>query len=268
MKEEELRFEIMKDLLPEGWEEKARETGAITRSRKIKTAGDLLAMILLYLTSGESYSKTAAMTQASEGGLRLTKNAVFERFMKCGEWLAWINSHICRHAQLLAQKPQWLEGKRVCLIDATEVSKPGSNNADWCLHSVVDLFSLDTVEMHLTHASEGEMLTRFKALGEGDLVVGDRGYGTLKALEYAMNSKADYCLRLKSNAFNLYDYEGRIVNLPERIGTMEEGESVDYALQCKINGQFTPIRLCVYRKTSEQEKKNERKIKKSNNGHL
>lgn len=50
-------FKKIIELMPLGWEEKAKELKAITRSRKIKNAEELLRLNLLYLTSGESFGK-------------------------------------------------------------------------------------------------------------------------------------------------------------------------------------------------------------------
>ena len=55
-------FKKIMELMPIGWEEKAKELKAIERSRKIKNAEELLRMILLYLTSGESFGKTGMAT--------------------------------------------------------------------------------------------------------------------------------------------------------------------------------------------------------------
>ena len=46
----EERFKQVLRLLPEGWELKAKELGALQRAREIKTPEELLRLILLYLT--------------------------------------------------------------------------------------------------------------------------------------------------------------------------------------------------------------------------
>lgn len=38
----------------------------------------------------------------------------------------------------LAPLPQWLENRRVCLVDASDESKPGSKGADYRLHYLVE----------------------------------------------------------------------------------------------------------------------------------
>jgi len=49
MREEEGWFGRLLEMLPEGWEAKAKELGAMQCAREIKTPGELLRLILLYL---------------------------------------------------------------------------------------------------------------------------------------------------------------------------------------------------------------------------
>ena len=60
-------YERIIEMISEGWEEKARELGALTRSRNISAASDLLKLNLLHLTSGGSFGGTSAMLKLSEG---------------------------------------------------------------------------------------------------------------------------------------------------------------------------------------------------------
>ncbi|MDR0312822.1 MAG: hypothetical protein LBI14_04430 [Treponema sp.] len=50
------QFKRLLKLLPEGWEGKARELGALQRPREIRTPEELLRLILLYLTEGRSFA--------------------------------------------------------------------------------------------------------------------------------------------------------------------------------------------------------------------
>jgi hypothetical protein len=48
MEEETYRFEDLLSVLPEGWQEMAKELGALQRARNIKTPKDLLTLIFFY----------------------------------------------------------------------------------------------------------------------------------------------------------------------------------------------------------------------------
>jgi hypothetical protein len=81
---EEERFEQVLSLLPKGWETKAKELGALSRARKIKTPQDLLRLILIYLTEGKSFAGTSAIMQLM-GESPLTKKAVHKRMVNSKE---------------------------------------------------------------------------------------------------------------------------------------------------------------------------------------
>lgn len=253
----------IREILPKGWEEAAKETGAFTRSRKIKTPEELLMLNLLYLTNGGSFGKTAAMLKLTAEN-SLNKNAVYERIRKSTDWLQWLCSHICREEGYLAEPPEWLENRRICLVDASDESKPGSKGADYRLHYLVELFQLRMVEMHMTEAKEGEKISRFKEIRKGDVIVGDRAYGTLKGISYVKEQEGDYLFRLRGKAFKLYLESGEEVNLPEALGYLKEGESTSLSLFYKEGKKLKPIRICATRKSKEAQEKGIRQIKKSN----
>jgi hypothetical protein len=95
---------------------------------------------------------------------------------------------------LLEEKPAWLEGRNVLLIDASEVRN--LKGKLYRLHYSVDLFSLTMKEFHLT----GEE--------QGDIVVGDRGYGAKAGMEHARELGSDFVPRLRGGAFRVYDKTG------------------------------------------------------------
>lgn len=264
MKEKISGYEKIISLMPAGWEDKARELGALTRSRKIQTASDLLKLNLLHLTSGGSFGGTSAMLKISEG-LELNKNAVYERICKSGKWLKWLCQNFCRNSGFVVDKPNWLADRRICLVDATEEAKRGSLISDYRLHCMLELFTLDTIELNQTKSSQGETLLNFKNIVKGDIVIGDRAYGNIKAMEYALEKDADFCFRFRANAFNLYNENGEKINLPEQICNLAENTSKIENLYYKCNNKLKPVRVCIYRKKPEDYEKSIRHIKRSNN---
>jgi len=92
------------------------------------------------------------------------------------------------------------EGKRFLVIDASTVQAPGATGTDHRLHLSMDLVSLEFVEVLVTDVHSGETLKHF-ALGPGDVVVADRGYGHLQGLSAAVRQGAELIVRL--NPFSL-----------------------------------------------------------------
>jgi hypothetical protein len=94
-------------------------------------------------------------------------------------------------------------------VDATKENSLDKEKTVWNLHYMMDIFTLETVEIKLTDEKTGEKLSNFEEIGWNDIIMGDRGYGTLKSIEYALSKGADYVFRLKSESFNLYDGDGK-----------------------------------------------------------
>ena len=161
MGREQKLFKLLSRILPEGWEAKAKELGAFQRAVKIKSPAELLYLILLYLTEGKSFARTSALFKlADEKGLN--KMAVFKRIKKCGQWLKWMCINIYRHAGLLFEKPQWLKGRNIILVDGSEDVRCGTKHLYFMLHYCIDLFTLSLREFLITDMKNGENLLILK----------------------------------------------------------------------------------------------------------
>ena len=259
----EIRFEQMLQLLPEGWESKAKELGALQRAREIKSPEELLRLILLYLTEGKSFAGTSAITQLS-GEAALNKMAVYKRFRNSAAWLQWLCEHIYRRAGLTITKPAWLQNRNVILMDGTEDVKCGVRRQCYMLHYSLDLFTLAARELLVTDRKTGEKLTNFKRIGKGDIVMGDRAYGTPQGIAYVRQRKADYVLRIKSCGFTVFDGKNRETDLLLRLSRLKEGKIADINVKCVINGREEPIRICALRKDRESERKGIKRLTKEN----
>jgi hypothetical protein len=256
-------MEEIKSILPEGWAEKAYELEAITRSRIIKSAEELLILNLLYQTSGKSLGGTSSILKSS-AELEMSKQAVGERIVKSMDWNRWMCENISRNAGILGEKPSWLEYRRVLTADGTDESCTGSKGTDYRMHYLMDLFTLETIEMKLTDYQEGEKLSQYTEIQPGDIVAADKMYGTLKSIEYALSCGCDYVLRLKTKPFNLYDEAEKLVDISEKIKDMQEGSYTELKLHYKRGKELQPVRLCIYRKTDKENVNSEKQLIKSN----
>jgi len=258
-------IEEIKNVLPVDWEKQAYEQGAMKRSRIIKSAEELLILNLLYQTSGKSLGGTSSILKSS-GEIEMSKQAIGERLMKSIKWNQWLIENISRNAGILGEKPSWLKNRRILTADGTDESCAGSKGTDYRLHYLMDLFTLETIEMKLTDNKEGEKLSQYCEIHQGDIVVADRAYGTQKSIEYALSRGSDYVIRLKSNSFNLYDESGNCVDIAKKIEKMKQGAYKELNLYRKKGKELQAIRLCIYRKTDKENRNTERQIKKSNGG--
>jgi hypothetical protein len=85
---------------------------------------------MLYLTEGVSFAGTCTIGKES-AAFSLTKKALWSRIKNSGEWLRWLCEGIYRERGLVEEKPVWLEGKNVLLIDAREVRNLKGQRSLW-----------------------------------------------------------------------------------------------------------------------------------------
>jgi hypothetical protein len=256
------RFKQLLSLLPNGWEAKAKELGALQRAREIKTPEELLRLNLLYLTEGKSMSGTSAITKLS-GTASMSKVAVFKRIQNSGDWLQWMCTHIYREAGLLVAKPPWLTGRNVLLVDGSEDARGGRERLYFILHYCLDLFTLSAREFAVTSEKTGEKLSNFTKLGKDDIVIGDRAYGTLAGIAHLKKHEADYVLRLRGRAFNLYDEHGGKIDLMQVFSGLKPWKCGEITGWCSINGEKEPIRICALRKDALNEWKGMQRLQSS-----
>ena len=105
----------------------ARQTGAFLRPRAVKSACDLLRLVLAYCLGGMGLRSTSAWA-ASVQLADLSNVALLKRLRNCEAWL----EHLV--GQLLGGEPA-AHGRRILLIDGTMVPKASrtakQNNGLW-----------------------------------------------------------------------------------------------------------------------------------------
>jgi len=255
----------IKKYLPIGWEEKAIETGAICRSRNIKTAEELLALNMLYTTNNGSFQLASAGMELTKG-ISINKNASYKRIKGSWEWLRWMSKELCKNQGLKIEKPSFLGNKQVKLVDASDETTKGEKKTTWRLHYVFNLFEFECSDMELTSNAEGERLTRH-SVEEDDIIVADRIYCTIQSIEHVLSKKGDFVLRFKSKAFNLYDESGERMELLSYLRDLKELESADIRCHYKLpSGELKPIRIIAMKKDekaiAESQRKALRKVSK------
>jgi len=261
MGREKKSFKHLLKMLPEGWEEKAKELGALRRAREIKTPEELLRLILLYLTEGKSMAGTSAITNLS-GKATMSKVSVFKRIRNSGEWLHWMCENIYRRAGLLIEKPHWLKDRNVLLVDGSKDAKNGKEPQRYMLHYSIELFTLAIREFLITGEKTGEKLGNFKRFGKQDIVIADRIYGTLTGISHLRESGACYILRLRAEAFNVYDEKGEKIDLTKQFSGLMAWKHGEITGWCNINGENTPLRICALRKDVLNEYAGMQRLKK------
>ena len=264
---ERIKNKIIEDLtkyLPENWKTQARETGAFTRSRNIKTIEDLLALNMLYITNDGSFQMASAMMKLTRG-ISVNKNAVYERITASGEWLRHMAQDLCVMQGATIKKPEFLGNRSVKLTDASDETTKGKDKTTWRLHYAFNLFEFSCPNMDLTTNKEGERLTRY-TVNEDDIFIADRIYCTMSGIEHVLKNKGDFLIRFKSKAFNLYDETGNPLELLPFLRKLEPLKNTDIRCYYKLDGKLRPLRIVAMKKDAkavvECKRKMARKVSK------
>ena len=186
-------------------EESARAKGAIKRTRTIKTAEQLLRLVLAYVLSGLSFRGTAAWAEAT-GHASLSDVALLKRLRGCKDWLGELVSRMA--AVTCAEASCAGEGRRVVAVDATAVCSPGDKRDYQLLHVVYDVTLQRFVGTELTDRHVAERLD-LGGIEPGEIRLGDRVYGRFRDLSAVQAASADYVVRLGAKALKLLTQGGR-----------------------------------------------------------
>ncbi len=247
-------------LLPDGYEDAYYEKKAITRKRTIKNPLDLLRLILFYLSGNKSLIDVSQFALISGIG-KISDVALMKRFIKAKSWIVWLTQHILPNPVIQYKKPKWLEAYQAVAIDASDIVEKGAVKKTWHLHYAVDIFTLTCSQFKITGQSTGESLKNF-TLVKGLLVIADRAYGTIKSIEHCLAAEADFIIRIKNKAFNIYDADGRKLVFTDWLRTVGETARELNVYIKNSQKKLVPLRICACKKTKEEIDAEKTRIKK------
>jgi hypothetical protein len=247
--------------LPAGWEQSARDKKAIRIAKGNLSDPERLLRLLLGRAASNG-SLRAVAGYARQAGLADVSNvAVFKKERRCGDWLEWIADQLL--AETVAALPNSV--MRLRLVDATSVSKPGSEGTDFRLHVNVELPSRRFAKAELTDAHGGESFERF-TIEPGDLLVGDRAYGTTNGIRHVVLHGGHVLVRTNGSSLPLMDEAGRPVDPLEVGRRLAPGEATEVLVQLRTEispGQPLTGRLCVQALPTEEAEKAQERVRRS-----
>ena len=254
-------WQVLTRFFPEGWREKAKEMGALTRQREFDSPDTLLRVLLIHLAEGVSLRSTVAFAQ--EAGLCDVKDtALLYRLKSSGEWLRWMAVQL-RDQLSYSPVPDWSRNwRRILLIDASSVLEPGSTGSDWRLHYSLNLQTLSCNSFEVTDKYIGESFTRF-SVESGDLLLGDRVYCTRKGISHVLSGGGDVLVRYHSVHLPLFTSRMKPFDLPGHLRTLQDGDLGDWDVYFEdAAGRATKVRLCAVRKSKEAIEKSIKSVKR------
>lgn len=249
-------IELMKEL-PEGYEAACYAKKAIQRKRGIENPNDLMMLSMFHLFKGCSLVEISAIGKLAKLG-NVSDVAFMKRFENCNDWFAWNAERLISDCAIEYEKPDWIEEYRVLAVDASEVYEKGCSRRSYRLHFALDLFKMCCEEYKITTQKTGESLRNFE-IKEGDLIVGDRIYSTLGGIKHCLDNGANFVMRIRNKAFNLYDAQNERINLPEHLEKLKDEEILDLRIFARLDGKAgIPLRICAMRKNPEAIDKTQR----------
>lgn len=255
-------WNVLTSFFPEGWENKAYETRALVRRRKIDSPETLLRVLLIHLADGNSLRATAAY--AAEADLcQINDSALLHRLRASGDWLRWMAVRLRDSIDIQAATRSFASNYRVRLVDASMVSEPGSTGSDWRLHYSLSLENLYCDAFEVTDCHTGESFTHFEVKPQ-DLLVGDRAYCNRKGILHVVNQGAELMVRFHSTALPLFNYRGQRIKVLDKLNTLKGTAIGDWDVYLtQDDGKKVKGRLCAIRKSQEAIDKAIKEIKKT-----
>jgi len=257
-------FEKLMQELGVDYRRSAKEKKALQKARKIKTAEQLMRMVLLYSGVDESLREVAGNMALL--GIAMTDQSVMERLANCPAWLQDVVSKMLELPAKFVSKLK--ERKRLLIADMTDVTSPGAKGSEWRVHLVIDAARLELTDIKIMdcHKTESLQLVDVK---EGDLVLGDRAYCRRDKIFATIDKGADVALRYNQKSVPVYDSEGNKIDLTKHL-RQQERESYSTSavtIDCK-DGRKKQVWLHAYRLSKEEAalakkrcQRNNRKVK-------
>ena len=235
-------WQVVCQFLPHGWEEAARTHGALRRSREIPNAEILLRVLLVHLVDGCSLQETALRADQA-GWCSISAVAVFKRLRTSEQWLRWMAQQLWRSFPT----PALSTSVRIRAVDATTVQEYGSTGTDWRVHFVIDLLSLHCDHYELTDVRGGETYRRIP-VQKGDVLLGDRVYGTPPGIASVVGRQGHVIVRVNPNSLPLQDKSDRRIAVRQRLRHLRVGEIGDWFAKVEgpdrtIDGRLVAIKL-------------------------
>jgi Transposase DDE domain len=204
-------------ILPVDLETSARACGAVQRLRNVPSAGNLLRMILAYALSDFSLKDTSAWAKA-DSIAALSSQALHYRLKNGEKWLEYLLGQL-----LFQDRPTAPTDLEMSIVDATVISGPGSKGTDWVVHTVMDPIAGRFRSVELTDAKGAETFLRH-TVNPGEVVLGDRMYGTARGIEFVVNAGADPLVRVNRRTLKICDMNKQRIYLQSFEPHIAKGE--------------------------------------------
>jgi hypothetical protein len=242
-------WKVVARLLPEGWQDLARETGAMRRARGgIGTAEVLLQVLLLHVASGLSLTQAAARAR-TQGLAEISDVALLKRLRSSEAWLTELARRMFYASRYRKSDVSAPAGRRLRAVDATTVKESGSTGTDWRIHYSVALPQMRCDFYEVTDVRGGESLRRLP-IDPGDIILADRGYAYRDGVAHVLRGGGDVITRMSSRGFPLLEADRDApFELIKALRKLRADKTGEWPIRFEAAGTTWPARVCAMRKT-------------------
>jgi hypothetical protein len=259
-------FDYLCQFLPEGWEVQAKRLGALRRCRRIPDARILLRILLIHLAEGCSLRETAV--RSKHGNLaQISDVTVMNRLRMSGEWFRWINQQMIQNWIKHTPAEVWGSQQRIRVVDGSQVKEPGPTGTTWVLHYAIDLPSLACGQVILMPQKKGgETFRRFK-VRPGDVMMGDRAYGSAPGISHVLNHGGNVLVRFAWSNLKLWETPEKEFDLFSHLDSLHGTRLGDWPVLFQGANGFIPGRVCAVKKSRQAAERAVEKARKTARRH-
>ncbi len=260
--DEEDDWQVLSTFLPVGWQNKAKELGALRRCRKFENAEILLRTLLIHLADGCSLRETAV--RARHGNIASVSDvALLKRIKASGEWFRWMTVGVM--GCWIEKQPAAIFGKglRIRVIDGSTIQEPGSTGSTWRIHYSIELPSLQCEEVYVTSPEVGESFRQF-TVHPGDLFLGDRNFGRRADVQHVVEGGGEVLVRINLTNLPLVNKNGASFSLLRHLRTLTRTKLGDWEVGVPNGDTPIPGRICALKKSKEAAERARRKALQEN----
>lgn len=240
---------VVLGLLPAGWEQIGRSSGAVKRLRGFASIESLLHVLFLHVGCGWSLRETAVRAKLA-GIAEVSDVTLLNRLRDAEGWLRQLCQQLWQESGVSLQPA--LGGRTVRVLDATVVREPGPTGSQWRIHYSLRLPGLECDSFRLTSTHGQGSAERFGhfVFQAGELVLTDAGYCHPAGIAAVVEQQADVCVRLNPHALPLYDAQGHSFSLLAAVSALRRGgQAAEWPVETHSGPQRIAGRVCAIRKS-------------------